>query len=147
MRVIPAPCNAGDKENSLVSDAQTVKILAVDDSKTMLAMIAAHLKGSNFEVVAMASSGQEALEKYQTHRPQVVLLDIVMPEVTGVETLERILDSDGGANVVMVSSIGTEAAVHDCLNKGAKGFLQKPLNKESMLTLLKSVCQEAGVAL
>lgn len=130
-----------------MSYAQTVKVLAVDDSRTMLAMIAAHLKGSSFEVVAMASNGREALEKYQVHRPQVVLLDIVMPEVTGVETLERILNTDGDANVVMVSSIGTEAAVHDCLTKGAKGFLQKPLDKESMLTLLKNVCQEAGVAL
>jgi two-component system chemotaxis response regulator CheY len=113
----------------------------------MLAMIAAHLKGSSFEVVAMASSGPEALQKYQAHRPQVVLLDIVMPKVTGIETLERILNTDGGANVVMVSSVGTEAAVHDCLNKGAKGFLQKPLDRESMLALLKNVCQDAGVAL
>ena len=141
------PLHTRDKENIFVSDAQTVRILAVDDSRTMLAMIGAHLKGSNFELVAMASSGQEALEKYLAYRPQVVLLDIVMPEVTGVETLERILDTDGSANVVMVSSIGTEAAVHDCLKKGAKGFLQKPLDKESMLTLLKNVCEEAGVAL
>jgi two-component system, chemotaxis family, chemotaxis protein CheY len=139
--------DAGEKENILVSDVQTVKVLAVDDSRTMLAMIAAHLKGTKFDVVAMALSGQDALEKYQAHRPQVVLLDIVMPEVTGVETLERILDTDGAANVVMVSSIGTEAAVHDCLKMGAKGFLKKPLDKESMLTVLKNVCQEAGVAL
>ena len=125
--------------------SEKVKVMVVDDSKTMLAMIGAHLRGTDFEVVATAGSGPEALEKYHALKPHIVLLDIVMPEVSGVETLERILDADGGANVVMVSSIGTEEAVYDCLKKGAKSFLQKPLKKESMLTLLNSVCQEAGV--
>lgn len=126
---------------------EKVKVMVVDDSKTMLAMIVAHLKGTNFEVVSTASSGPEALEKYQTHRPHIVLLDIVMPEVTGVETLDQILAADGGANVVMISSIGTEGAVYECLKKGAKSFLQKPLKKENMITLLQSVCREAGVTL
>ncbi|MGZ8486232.1 MAG: response regulator transcription factor, partial [Candidatus Binatia bacterium] len=68
-----------------------VKVLAVDDSKTMLAMLSAQLRGSNFEVVATASSGPEAVEKFKELRPQLVLLDVVMPEVTGVDTLERLL--------------------------------------------------------
>jgi two-component system chemotaxis response regulator CheY len=124
-----------------------VKVLAVDDSKTMLAMISAYLKGSNFEIVATASSGPEALEKYKQMRPQLVLLDIVMPEVTGIVTLERLLHADTSACVVMVSSAGTNDAVQDCLKKGAKGFLQKPLEREGMLALLKNVCQDAGVTL
>jgi two-component system chemotaxis response regulator CheY len=124
-----------------------VKVLAVDDSKTMLAMISAQLKGSNFEIVATASSGPEALEKYTQLKPQLVLLDIVMPEVTGIDTLERLLRSDTSACVVMVSSAGTEDAVQDCLRKGAKSFLQKPLQREGMIAVLKNVCQEAGVAL
>ncbi|MGZ8476470.1 MAG: response regulator [Candidatus Binatia bacterium] len=122
-----------------------VKVLAVDDSKTMLAMLSAQLRGSNFEVVATASSGPEAVEKFKELRPQLVLLDVVMPEVTGVDTLERLLTFDTGACVVMVSSIGTEATVEECLKKGAKSFLQKPLQKENMLAHLKNVCQEAGV--
>jgi two-component system, chemotaxis family, chemotaxis protein CheY len=124
-----------------------VKVLAVDDSKTMLAMLAAQLRDSNFEVVATACSGPEAVEKFKEVKPQLVLLDVVMPEVTGVDTLERLLDVDTSACVVMVSSIGTEATVQDCLKKGAKSFLQKPLQKEHMLTHLKNVCQEAGVEL
>lgn len=122
-----------------------VKVLAVDDSKTMLAMLSAQLRGSNFEVVATASSGPEAVEKFKELRPQLVLLDVVMPEVTGVDTLESLLTFDSGACVVMVSSIGTEATVQECLKKGAKSFLQKPLQKENMLAHLKNVCQEAGV--
>jgi len=124
-----------------------IRVLAVDDSKTMLAMMSAYLKGSNFELVATANSGTEALAKYKEHKPQLVLLDVVMPEVTGLEVLENILDTDTGACVVMVSSLGTEKTVQDCLSKGAKSFVQKPFQKAGMLATLKTVCQEAGVAL
>ena len=124
-----------------------VKVLAVDDSKTMLAMISAHLKGSDFELIGTASSGAEAFEKYQELHPQLVLLDIVMPEETGVTTLERILQNDAQACVVMVSSAGTESTVQDCLKKGAKSFIQKPLQKQGMLTQLRAVCSEVGVEL
>ena len=130
-----------------MTETKKVKVLVVDDSKTMLAMISAQLKGSDFEVVATASSGPEALEKYKQHKPHLVLLDIVMPEVTGVDTLERLLRTDASACVVMVSSLGTIDAVQDCLNKGAKSFLQKPLQREGILTQLKSVCEESGVTL
>jgi two-component system chemotaxis response regulator CheY len=131
------------KESNIVSG--TVKVMAVDDSKTMLAMIAAHLKGSNFEVVATALNGQEALAKYEQHKPTLVLLDMVMPEMTGSEILQRLLEADQAVCVVMVSSIGTEETVQDCLKKGAKSFLQKPLLKDTMLTTLNNVCQQAGV--
>ena len=124
-----------------------VSVLAVDDSKTMLAMIASQLRESDFEIVATASSGLEALHKYQEIRPKLVLLDIVMPEITGVDTLERLLASDENARVIMVSSAGTEDMVRDCLKKGAKSFLQKPLHKETMLKTLKNVCHEDGVEL
>ena len=124
-----------------------IKVLAVDDSKTMLAMLAAQLRGSNFEVIATASSGPEAVEKFTELKPQLVLLDVVMPGVTGIDTLERLLNVDTSACVVMVSSIGTEATVQDCLRRGAKSYLQKPLQKDNMLAHLMSVCQEAGVKL
>jgi two-component system chemotaxis response regulator CheY len=129
------------------SNGRKVSVLAVDDSKTMLAMMSAYLKGSNFELVATANTGAEALQKYKEHKPQLVLLDVVMPEVTGIDTLEQILGNDTGACVVMISSVGTEATVRDCLKKGAKSFVQKPIQKDGMLATLKSVCQEAGVAL
>ncbi|HVO91551.1 MAG TPA: response regulator [Terriglobales bacterium] len=122
-------------------------MLAVDDSKTMLAMIAAQLKGTDFEVVATASSGREAMEKYLQHKPQLVLLDIVMPEVSGIDILEQLLGRDQRACIVMVSSAGTEDTVESCLKKGAKSFLQKPIQKDGMLALLRNVCQEAGVEL
>jgi two-component system chemotaxis response regulator CheY len=130
-----------------MSDVKKVSVLAVDDSKTMLAMIASQLKGSDFEVIATASSGPEAVEQFKRHKPQLVLLDIVMPDVSGIDTLERLLDADTGACVVMVSSAGSEDNVQTCLKKGAKSFLQKPIQKDGMLAILKNVCQQVGVEL
>ena len=124
-----------------------VKVLAVDDSKTMLAMLSAQLRDSNFEVIATASSGLEAVEKFKELKPQLVLLDVVMPELTGIDTLDRLLNVDTTACVVMVSSIGTEATVQNCLKRGAKSYLQKPLQKDNVLAHLNKVCQEAGVEL
>jgi two-component system, chemotaxis family, chemotaxis protein CheY len=124
-----------------------VKVLAVDDSKTMLAMLSAQLRDSNFEIIATASSGLEAVEKFRELKPQLVLLDVVMPEMTGIDTLGRLLNVDTNACVVMISSIGTEATVQDCLKRGAKSYLQKPLQKDYVLAHLEKVCQEAGMAL
>ena len=124
-----------------------VKVLALDDSKTMLAMLSAQLRDSNFEIIATASSGLEAVEKFRELKPQLVLLDVVMPEMTGIDTLGRLLNVDTNACVVMVSSIGTEATVQNCLKRGAKSYLQKPLQKDNVLAHLTKVCQEAGVEL
>ena len=129
------------------TNGKKVRVLAVDDSKTMLAMMSAYLKNTCFELVATANSGPEAIQKYKELKPQLVLLDVVMPEVTGIATLEQILVDDNDACVVMVSSLGTEATVQDCLKKGAKSFVQKPIQKDGMLATLKTVCQEAGVTL
>ncbi len=129
------------------TNGNKIRVLAVDDSKTILAIMSAYLKGSNFELVATANSGPEAVRKYKELKPQLVLLDVVMPEVTGIATLEQILDDDNDACVVMISSLGTESTVQDCLRKGAKSFVQKPIQKDGMLATLRTVCQEAGVAL
>lgn len=127
------------------TNGNKIRVLAVDDSRTMLAMMSAYLKGSEFELVATANSGAEALQKFHEHQPQLVLLDVVMPEVTGVQILEQILGADQKACVVMVSSLGSESTVQDCLKKGAKSFVQKPLQKDGILRTLKTVCQEARV--
>lgn len=128
-----------------MADGKKVKVLAVDDSNFMLTMISAYLEGSRFDLAATAKNGKEAVEQYRQQKPDVVLLDIVMPEETGIEALEKLLAVDPKACVVMVSSLGTEQAVLDCLKKGAKNFLQKPFEQEGLLALLEKVCQEAGV--
>ena len=128
-------------------DGKKIKVLAVDDSNFMLTMIAAYLEGSLFELAATAKNGKEAVEQYKQQKPDVVLLDIVMPEETGIDALEKLLSVDPKACVVMVSSLGTEQSVLDCLRKGAKNFLQKPFEQEGLIALLEKVCKEAGLSL
>lgn len=127
-----------------MADEGKVKVLAVDDSNFMLAVVSSFLKDSRFELVATAKNGKEAMDQYQQHRPDVVLLDIVMPGETGIDTLSQLLTVDAKARVIMVSSLGTEQVVLDCLKRGAKNFLQKPFEKEDLIGLLEKVLQEIG---
>lgn len=127
-----------------MADEEKVKVLAVDDSNFMLAVVSSFLKDSRFELVATARNGKEAMDQYRQHRPDVVLLDIVMPGETGIDTLSQLLTVDAKARVIMVSSLGTEQVVLDCLKRGAKNFLQKPFEKEDLVGLLEKVLQEIG---
>lgn len=117
-------------------------VLLIDDSSFMLDLISAMLEGSEFEVIGTAKNGTEGLEKYKQLKPNLVLLDIIMPGETGAETLSRILECDPQAKVIMVSSLGTQEKVIECLEKGAKSFLQKPFEPEGIVKLLSKVSEE-----
>jgi two-component system, chemotaxis family, chemotaxis protein CheY len=114
------------------------KVLVVDDSAAMRMLIAASLQDSEFEVVAAAKDGQEALQYFKDTSPDMVLLDIVMPGMSGVEALGHIMALDNNAVVIMASSMGTEDAVQGALQAGAKNFLQKPIEQEAMLKVLRN---------
>jgi two-component system chemotaxis response regulator CheY len=118
---------------------EKITVLAVDDSSFMLSMITAFLENSHFKLVGTAKDGNEALQKYKELKPNIVLLDIVMPGESGTETLSRILEFDPNACVVMVSSLGTEDAVIECLKKGAKNFVQKPFEPDGLIAVLENV--------
>lgn len=114
------------------------KVLVVDDSAAMRMLITASLKDSEFDVVAAAKDGQEALQFFKDTAPDLVLLDIVMPGMSGVETLGHIMAIDKNAVVVMASSMGTDDAVQGALKTGAKNFLQKPIEQDAMLKVLRN---------
>ncbi len=115
------------------------KVMIVDDSSFMLSVITDMLKGTEFEIVGQAQDGNSAIELFERTRPDIVLLDVVLPEKTGPEILDKILDIDGNANVIMVSSLGTEDMVVDCLRRGAKHFIQKPFDQDHFLHELRDV--------
>jgi len=115
------------------------RVLAVDDSAFTLTIISTYLEHSEFEVVAAARSGNQALDVFEELDPDVVLLDIVMPGLSGQETLKRMLSIKPHIRVVMVSSLGTEEDVRECLDIGAKDFLPKPFTKEDLIQFLRRV--------
>lgn len=114
------------------------KILIVDDSAAMRMMITAALQDSEFEVAGAAKDGLQALQLFKDTAPDLVLLDIVMPGMSGEETLEQIMALDKNAVVIMASSLGTGEAVQGALRAGAKNFLQKPIEQEGLLKVLRN---------
>jgi DNA-binding NarL/FixJ family response regulator len=119
------------------------RVMTVDDSAAILTIIAAYLEDSEFEVIAAERDGIMAVERFAQERPDIVLLDLIMPGQSGVETLSRILAIDPDAFVVIVSSLGTEEAVHECLTSGARSFLQKPFTKDDFIDFMRDLTQVA----
>ena len=115
------------------------RVLAVDDSLLMRRKVQKTLRDTEFEVVATAADGQEAVERFEEHQPDLVLLDVVMPRLDGPGALKRIMDLDPQARVIMISSLGTEETVSECLEHGALRFLQKPFTDDLLLNTLRSV--------
>jgi len=113
--------------------------MTVDDSAAILTIIAAYLEDSEFNVVVSERDGRRAVERFEEIRPDVVLLDLIMPGQSGVETLSQILAIDPDACVVMISSLGTEDAVHECLTTGARSFLQKPFTRDDFIAFMRGL--------
>ena len=117
-----------------------IKILIADDSilaRKLLKDTLAEIGCANF---VEAKNGTESVEKYESESPDVVFLDIVMPGINGVEAPRRIMEINPDAFIVMVSSVGTKSFLQDALEAGAKDFLQKPFNAETIQSIVKKLC-------
>lgn len=116
-----------------------VNVMTVDDSAAILTIIAAYLEDSEFDVVASERDGRRAVQRFQEIKPDIVLLDLIMPGQSGVETLGQILQIDPEACVVMISSLGTEDVIHECLTTGATSFLQKPFTRDDFIAFMRGI--------
>lgn len=97
-----------------------LKLLIVDDAMFMRTMIKNIVKDSDFEVVAEAENGLEAVKKYDEVKPDIVTLDITMPEMDGLEALAQIMAKDPSAKVIMCSAMGQQGMVVDAIKKVRK---------------------------
>jgi two-component system, chemotaxis family, chemotaxis protein CheY len=113
------------------------RILVVDDAAFMRMMIKDILTKNGYEVVGEASDGAQAVEKYQELKPDLVTLDITMPEVDGIEALKRIRAIDPSARVIMCSAMGQQAMVIDAIQAGAKDFVVKPFQADRVLEAVR----------
>jgi two-component system chemotaxis response regulator CheY len=115
------------------------RILVVDDAAFMRMMIKDILTKNGYEVVGEASDGAQAVEKYQELQPDLVTLDITMPEMDGIEALKRIRAADPNARVIMCSAMGQQAMVIDAIQAGAKDFVVKPFQADRVIAAVKKV--------
>jgi two-component system chemotaxis response regulator CheY len=108
-------------------------VLVVDDSALIRANIKDVLAREGYQVVAQAANGAEAVALYQQHKPDLVTMDVVMPEMSGVEAAAKIVDADPDATIIMVSAMGQQALVIEALQAGAKDFVIKPFQAARLM--------------
>ena len=117
-----------------------ISVLVVDDAAFMRLAIKNVLEKNGFNVISDAKNGNEAIEKYIELRPEIVTMDITMPDMTGIEALKKIIEYDPEAKIVMISAMGQERMVKEAIVNGAKSFIVKPFKEEHIVqTLLKVV--------
>jgi len=114
-------------------------ILIVDDAAFMRMMIKDILTKNGYNVVGEAENGAKAIEKYGELKPDLVLMDITMPEVDGIAALKKIKGSDPNALIIMCSAMGQQAMVIESIQAGAKEFIVKPFQPDRVLEAVKKV--------
>ena len=115
------------------------RVLIVDDAAFMRMMIKDILQKNGFEVVGEASNGIEAVDLYKKEKPDVVTMDITIPDMDGIEAVKEIKSFDPAAKVIMCSAMGQQSMVMDAIKSGAKDFIVKPFQADRVLEAIRKV--------
>lgn len=113
------------------------KILLVDDAMFMRMMIKDTLRKNGYTDILEAENGARAVEIYEAEHPDLVMMDITMPEMDGLQALRRLKEIDGEANVIMCSAMGQEGMVVEAIKLGAKDFIVKPFKPDRIMQAVR----------
>ncbi|NLO47892.1 MAG: response regulator [Clostridiales bacterium] len=116
------------------------RVLIVDDAAFMRISIKNMLTKNGHEVIGEAENGIVGIERYKELSPDIVTMDITMPEMSGLDALREIMKINPAAKVLMVSAMGQEAMVRDAILSGAKGFIVKPFKEDGIISAIKKLC-------
>lgn len=114
-----------------------LNVMLVDDSAFMRNMLKKLVEESGGSVVGEAGDGGEAITKYSELKPNLVFMDIMMPNVNGIEALKGIMASDKTAKIIMCTSVGQEKVVNEAVEAGASDFVVKPFTKDDIDSIIK----------
>ena len=117
-------------------------ILICDDAAFMRMMIKDILTKNGYNIAGEAENGLKAVEKYDEVKPDLVLMDITMPEMDGIQALKKIKEKDPSASVIMCSAMGQQAMVIEAIQSGAKDFIVKPFQADRVLEAIKKILGE-----
>lgn len=122
--------------------AKDLKVMICDDSMLARKNLINVLKKCGVDNVIQVSDGQAAVDTYKAEKPDIVLLDVVMPVKDGITALKEIMEFDAAAVAVMVSSVGTQMHIREAVKTGARDFLQKPASLEQITSIVERVVRE-----
>lgn len=114
-------------------------VLIVDDGTFMRILIKGMLNKNGYEVIGEAEDGNIAIEKYKQLKPDLVTMDITMPNKDGIDALKEIIEYDENASVVMVTSMGQDSYIKEAIKQGAKGFVVKPFDESGFISVLEGI--------
>ena len=117
----------------------TVRTLVVDDTLFIRQMLKQILSHTEFEVVGEAANGEQAVSKYDELAPDLVIMDIIMPGVSGLDAVKQIMEKHPEARIVMCSALGHEHVVVEALSAGARDFIVKPFVPAQVLQTLRTL--------
>ena len=115
------------------------KVLIVDDAAFMRMMIKDILEKGGFEIVGEANNGLKAVELFKKEKPDVVTMDITMPDMDGIEAVKAIKEFDPAAKIIMCSAMGQQTMVMDAIKAGAKDFIVKPFQPDRVIEAVTKV--------
>ncbi|MDD7327851.1 MAG: response regulator [Lachnospiraceae bacterium] len=124
------------------ADDSRASVMIVDDSHMARTVLKDLLERNGYSVIAEATNGREAVEIFHDNFPDLITLDITMPEMDGVECLKRILDIDPDQKVIMITAAGQQSKVVEALKLGAKQFITKPFEKDVVLRSIREVLDQ-----
>ena len=125
-------------------DGQAVRYLIVDDSVFARKNLARIIESFGGEIAGEAGDGLTAISEYDRSKPDIVLMDITMPQMEGIEAAEKIVQHNPEARIVMVSSVGYQENIVAALQRGARHFVQKPVKPDVLYEVIKYVLGEDG---
>lgn len=114
-----------------------IKVLIADDAAFMRMMIKDILEKNGYLVIGEAPNGAKAVELYKKERPDLVTMDITMPEMSGIEAVKAIREFDSEARIIMCSAMGQQSMVMDAIKAGARDFIVKPFQPDRVLEAVK----------
>jgi two-component system chemotaxis response regulator CheY len=122
-----------------VTQSGTYRVLVVDDSMFIANQLGQMLKSEGFEIAGIATNGAQGIEQYKALRPDLVTMDIALPVIDGVSALEKIIEFDKDARIIMVGTLGKEDIIQKSLHMGAKSYIVKPLDRKKVIERVVSV--------
>ncbi len=115
------------------------RVMIVDDSLLMRIVLTTHLKGSPIQIVAEAKDGKEALKLFEEHRPEIITMDITMPEMDGLTCMKKILASAPETKIIVVTAVSDPAVALEAMEKGAYAVIHKPVTAAQVQEIFETI--------